>query len=300
MSDVSVPELPGWLAAAFPFRRRVAEIGGHRVHWVDHGEGPAVLLVHGNPTWSFLWRKVIRALSASGYRVIAPDLVGFGLSDKPRRLSFHTVDTHVDIVTELVSRLELGSVVVAGQDWGGPIGCGVAERLDADGALRGLVLGNTAVLAAKRPVHATSFHRFAHLPIASEVAFVGLGFPLQWLPRIQGDRTSIGHNEARAYAFPFRRHRDRVGPLALARMVPHRDGHPSLPALDRIGAWVAGWKGPTALVWGVRDPVLGRALRRLAEALPHARVTETDAGHFLQEEVPQELCAAIRSLAGAG
>ena len=131
----------------------------------------------------------------------------------------------------------------------------------------------------------------------AEAAFWGLGFPLRSLAGVQGDRSSIGSFEGRAYRWPFRRLRDRAGPLALARMVPHRDGHPSLPALDAIGAWVEGWRGPAELVWGLRDPILGRSGKRMREGWPQAPYTETQAGHFLQEEVPELLANAILAVA---
>lgn len=289
------PELPAWLAAAMPFDRRTIRIRGTAVHFVDHGDGPPVLLLHGNPTWSFLWRKVIRGLP--GFRVVAPDLVGFGLSDKPGR-GFHTVENHVDHLCALVDALELDDWTVVGQDWGGPLACGVAEHLEQAGRLRGMVLANTAVLPARRPIRATAFHRFAHVPVASELAFVGCGFPVPILARTQRDPASIGAPELRAYAWPFRRMRDRAGPLALARMVPHCDTHRSLPALDRIGRWAEGWKGPAALVWGVDDPILGRGLRRLGEAWPGAHRVEARAGRFLQEEVPHLFVDAVRHVRG--
>jgi haloalkane dehalogenase len=217
----------------------VAHLGGSALHFVDHGEGPRTLLLHGNPTWSFLWRKVIRALEQRGaLAVVAPDLLGVGLSDKPRALSFHTVARHVDALCALVDALDPGARwVVAGQDWGGPLGCGVARHLDAQGRLAGLLMANTAVLPPRRPIRATRFHSFAHLPVVSEIAFVGLGYPLPVLSRVQGDPRSIGRFERRAYAWPFRSLRDRCGPLALARMVPHRDGHEILPLLDASGQW---------------------------------------------------------------
>jgi cis-3-alkyl-4-acyloxetan-2-one decarboxylase len=299
--EVAVPELPAWLEAAMPFPRRAFEVDGQRMHTLDvpGRDGPTVLMVHGNPAWSFLWRKVIRALKGDPMRLVAPDLVGFGLSDKPRRLRWHSVEAHVDQLWGLVQALDLGPrVIVVGQDWGGPIGCGVAQRLDAEGRLAGVVLGNTAVLPPRRPAKATAFHRFAHLPVVSEAAFIGLNFPVPVLARVQGDRSSIGAFERRAYAWPLRRPWDRAGPLALARMVPHRDGHRSLAALDAIGAWAAGYRGPAALVWGLNDPVLGRALRRIREAWPVAAVTETQAGHFLQEEVPDALAGAVRTVSG--
>jgi len=284
------PDLPPWLADALPFRRRLAQIDGKAIHFIDEGEGPAVLLVHGNPTWCFLWRKVIAQL-LPGARVLAPDLLGFGLSDKPRRPEEHTLTMHIDVVARLLDALDPGPVVLVGQDWGGPVATGVGSRR-TDG-VAGMVLANTAVLRPARPFRSKPFHRFSHAPIVSDLAFRGLGFPLPVLDRVQGDRRSIGPLEKRAYRYPLRRLADRAGPLGLARMVPDSERHPSTAVMDEVGAWVEGFRGPVELVWGLRDPILGRALGRHARALPQARVTETEAGHFLQEEVPDLLAAAV-------
>jgi haloalkane dehalogenase len=188
--------------------------------------------------------------------------------------------------------------VVVGQDWGGPLAAGVAQAQPQ--RVRGAVFGNTALLSPKQPIRATSFHRLSHVPWLSDLLFRGLNFPVGFLHRVQGDRASIGPLERRAYAYPFRHRGDRLGPLALARMVPHRDGHPSLPALQRIDDWVRGFSGPVELVWGDRDPILGRACHRLEHTFQNVRVTHTQAGHFLQEEVPDALAAAIRRVAGTG
>jgi cis-3-alkyl-4-acyloxetan-2-one decarboxylase len=289
------PSLPDWLDRQLPFHRRAATIDGSTVHFIDEGEGQPVLLMHGNPTWSYLWRKVIARLS-DRFRVIAPDLLGFGLSDKPRRPAEHTVDLHVRTMVRLVDALDLHNTVLVGQDWGGPVVCGVGSR--APHRVHGLVLANTSVRKPPRPFRPKAFHRISHTPVLSDVLFRGLGFPLPILARVQGDPRSIGWREMAAYGWPLRRLRDRAAPLALARMVPTAERHPSTASLDRIGAWVEAWHGPAALVWGTRDPILGRALRRHAEVLPQAPITETTAGHFLQEEVPDVLADAIAEVAG--
>ncbi|MFW6051772.1 MAG: alpha/beta fold hydrolase [Myxococcota bacterium] len=288
------PALPRWLDRQLPYRRRLAHIDGRRVHFIDEGEGTPVLLVHGNPTWSYLWRKVIDRLRGQ-FRLVAPDLLGLGLSDKPSRPSDHTVELHVRTMVRLVDALDLRDLILVGQDWGGPVACGVGSR--APDRVHGMVLANTSVLPPARPFRPKGFHRFSHAPVVSDLVFRGLGFPLPVLDRVQGDRHSIGWREKAAYAWPLWRLRDRAAPLGMARMVPHAEGHPSTQPLDRIGAWVEGWHGPAALVWGLRDPILGRALRRHREALPQARVTETQAGHFLQEEVPDPIADAVAHVA---
>jgi haloalkane dehalogenase len=295
----TAPALPQWLASELPWPRQTVQIQGRRIHYVDarpRHENAVVLALHGNPTWSYLWRKVIARLLPKGVRVIAPDLVGFGLSDKPRRVGAHSLSMHVETMEGLVEALELGRLTLVGQDWGGPIVAGVGARNPE--RVHGLVLANTSAIKPRRPLHPKPFHRFSHFPVVSDLAFRGLGFPLGVLDRAQGDRSSMGPHEKRAYAWPLRRAVDRAGPLALARMVPDSDTHPSLPLLDEIGDWVQSFGGPSALVWGTRDPILGRALKRHREALPQARVVETSAGHFLQEEVPAELADAIVEVAG--
>lgn len=264
--------------------------------FVDHGpeSAPPVLLVHGNPTWSFLWRAVIGRLD--GFRVIAPDLIGFGTSDKPRSPKAHQLAVHVDRVARLVEALDLRRFVAVGQDWGGPIAAGTGARLPD--RLHGFVFGNTAILRPARPFRPKAFHRLSHVPIVSDLVFRGALFPMWALHRTQGDPKSMSWPARAAYLWPFRHVRDRAGPIGLARMIPNAEDHPSTAEMDRIGTFVEGFKGPAAFVWGNRDPVLGRGLRRHLEALPHARVRETDAGHFLQEEVPEEFVDAIRSVRG--
>jgi len=300
MPFTAAPPLPGFLAGDLPFERGAWRLeggpdAGRLVHFVDHGPRGArpVVLVHGNPTWSYLWRKVIVRLPE--LRCVAPDLLGLGLSETIG-LDEHSVDRHARAVAELVDALDLAGAVLVGQDWGGPIGAAAAAW--APRRFAGKVFANTAVVLPER-LRGTAFHRFARRPVVSDLAFRLLGFPQNALHKAQGDRSSIRGRTARAYRWPLRGWRRRAAPLALARMVPDGPDHPSVPALRRAEAWALGDAGPTALVWGTRDPVLGRALDRHAAAFPDAPVTRTDAGHFLQEEVPDELAAAIRQLAAA-
>jgi len=289
------PPLPPWLEDELPFRRRVFTDGEHAIHFIDEGEGAPVLVLHGNPTWSFLWRKVIRILTREKVRVIAPDLVGLGLSSKPRDLRIHTLDFHANRISSLVEALDLHHITIAGQDWGGPIIAVMAARNRQ--RIRGAVFSNTAIRVPSRQPRRTTFHRFSHMPVVSDLVFRVSNFPIPTLHMAQGDRRSIGRNERRAYRWPLRRFKDRVAPLALARLVPQSLDSPTFQTLQEADDWARSFKGPVGLVWGMRDPILGRALKSVKELFPNPTVVETEAGHFLQEEVPEDLAEAILGVA---
>ncbi|HVS02888.1 MAG TPA: alpha/beta fold hydrolase [Thermoanaerobaculia bacterium] len=294
MDPLPVPPLPEWLADLLPFARFRFAVEGRGMHVMTAGTGAPVLLLHGNPTWGFLWRRVAAALADAPLRLIMPDLVGLGLSDKPRDPSLHTLAAHARWLGGLVEALELPPLVFVGHDWGGPIG--LRYLADNPRMARGVVLANTVAGPPRPGFRPTAFHRFARMPLVSTVAFRLFGFPQRALHRAQGDPASIRGQIARAYRWPLRRLADRTAPLALARMVPDSLQHPTVPGLERCQRFVEGFSGPAAIVWGDRDPVLGRALGRLQKMLPQAPVTRTPAGHFLQEEVPEAIADAVREV----
>src|SRR5262245_61749641 len=265
------------------------------MHVMDWGEGRPVLLQHGNPTWGFLYRKVVAALARAPLRLIAPDLVGLGFSDKPGAEA-HTLENHARWLGAVVDQLGLENVVFVAHDWGGPIGLrAFADRPDR---MTGLVVLNTVVGPPRPGFRPSAFHRLARMPIVSALLFRGFGFPQRALHRVQGDPASIRGEVARAYRFPLQGLRNNAAPLALARMVPDSMSHPSIEPLRRCQQVVEAFEGPAAIVWGDRDPVLGRVRSWIEKLLPAAGVTTTAAGHFLQEEVPAEIAAGIRSVAG--
>lgn len=264
--------------------------------WVESGRGRDVVCVHGNPTWSFLWRKVFAALEGQRLRLLAPDLLGCGRSSKPQAVAWHTLDRHAAALCAWMEARQLADPILVVQDWGGPIGLLAAAHASGTRISAVCVL-NTGVILPRR-FRGTAFHRLARAPLVAPVLFRMLGFPLRSLDRVQGDRRSISGDVARAYRWPFRTLADRAAPLGLARMVPDSDTHPSVPGLREVDAWLRAFPGPVELIWGRKDPLLGGVLGRHVEALPRARVTETDAGHFLQEEVPDIIARGIRRLAG--
>jgi pimeloyl-ACP methyl ester carboxylesterase len=294
---------PEWISAQLPagWRSAIHSIGDQRMHVLEWGPptGPVLVLLHGNPTWSFLWRQVVAAIRArpggDELRLVVPDLVGLGLSSKPP-LHAHSLAQHARWVGALLDRLAPGPLVLVAQDWGGPIG--LAAMLTRRDRLRGIVLGNTAISPPAPGFRPTLFHRLSQLPLASDVLFRGLGFPLGVLHLSQGDRSSIRGEVAKAYRWPLRRRADRAAPLALARMVPDRvTGHPSIPLLAQTHELFATARVPISLVWGTRDPILGRVVNHLERTRPDATITRTAAGHFLQEEVPEPFADAILDVA---
>jgi haloalkane dehalogenase len=299
-----VSELPPWIEGQLPpgVRHRMLDVGvGERMHVAEWGPeaGRTIVLVHGNPTWFFLWRKVIAAIRSrpggDALRLVVPDLIGLGLSSKPRGAA-HSVEAHGEWLGSAIDQLVSGPLVLCAQDWGGPIGLyAMSARKDR---LRGLVLGNTAVGPPRPGFKATTFHRLSQLPVVSDILFKRLRFPLDVLHLSQGDRASIRGDVARAYRWPLARRADREAPLALARMVPDSLEHRSVPALQVTDEMFKTVQVPVSIVWGDKDPVLGRVVNHLARVRPDATIVRTNAGHFLQEEVPEQLADAVLDVVG--
>ena len=297
-SHLPAPALPGWITKQLPDRIRrytVSLPDGKKMHVMETGEGRPVLLLHGNPTWGFLYRKVAAALAGEPVRCIMPDLIGFGFSDHPTNLAEHTLANHGRWLGQLIDILDLNDLIFVGQDWGGPIG--LLALADRPQLLAGLVILNTVIAPPKEGFKPTAFHKFARLPLISEFAFRLVGFPQINLAMAQGDKHSIRGAVSRAYRYPLRNRWRNGAPLATARMVPDSLTHPSIAPLQRVGDLIANYRGPAAIVWGKRDPVLGKLLARTRRALPQAAVTQTEAGHFLQEEVPGEIAQAVAEVA---
>jgi haloalkane dehalogenase len=295
MRRTSAPILPEWLARELPFERYMVDVGdGYRMHVMEQGEGLPVLLLHGNPSWGYLYRHVARELRDAPLRLIMPDLIGLGLSDKPRSGRAHRLSSHVRWMSRLIAALELDRCVMGVQDWGGAVGVGALAQ--SPSVTPALLVMNTVLTPPKRGFRPTPFHRFSHLPVVSNLAF-RLQLPVRGMTLAQGDRGSIRGDVLRAYRYPLSARHGHVAPLALARMAPNNFAHPSIAPLEQCANWVKGFDGPAAIVWGDRDPVLGSVLGWMKKLFPQAPVTRTQAGHFLQEEVPGDVAEAIRGLA---
>jgi len=288
--------LPGWLTAQLGdlAQHRIA-IGDKEKAWLERGEGRTVVFLHGNPTWGFLWRKVMLSLDPKSFRCLAPDLMGLGFSSRIAA-SEHTLEAHAAWFGAWLDAMQLRDVIVVAQDWGGPIA--LRALADRPGLAAAIVLSNTVAGPPRADARPTFFHRFAHSRGLADLVFRLGGFPQRTLWMAQHDRSSISGDVARAYLYPLRGLANNAAPLALARMVPLGDDHPSLASLARCRDFMASFAGPIELVWGVRDPILGRVIGHLERTFPLARVSRHEAGHFSPEEIPGPIADAVRSAAG--
>ena len=262
------------------------EVDGLRMHVVDEGEGPPVLLLHGEPTSSYLWRNVIPPLVARGYRAVAPDLIGFGRSDKPADIAWYTYDRHVSSIATLVATLGLSGITLVVHDWGGPIGLRFA--VEHEDLVDRLVILDTGIGGGRPPSDAWLRFRDAVRRLGGEVDPARL---------VESGTVGGLTDEARAaYAEPFPTPESKAGVLAFPELVPAEPDHPNTVPMNRVRDALRTWTKPTLIVWGAADAALPPALATaFAELIPGAGepVVLEGAGHFLQEDRPAELTAAI-------
>ena len=263
---------------------------GIKIHILETGTGYPLLLMHGNPTSGFLYRKVVAQLPLDRVRVIMPTLVGLGFSSKIP-VSQHTLDNHMRWLNAALNQLQLNELVYVGQDWGGPIGMG-ALALSPD-LLKGVVAMNTAFNAPKEKRNLSTAHATVKTPVIGEVLTGIIGSIFDTLPRVQKDPASMPADVLALYQRPLLDDGNEKAPLTLMRMVPDGPDHPSSAQMRQIETYVNSLNVPAEIVWGIHDPILGRGVNFMKANFPNARVTETEAGHFLQEEVPTEIAAAI-------
>jgi pimeloyl-ACP methyl ester carboxylesterase len=284
--------LNGDFGGTFPYEPRFLDAGEIRLHYVDEGppDAPPLLFVHGNPTWSYLWRRPISELSARGHRCVAFDHMGFGRSDKPPQLSAYSLERHIENAIALIDALDLSDVTLVGHDWGGPIGLGaMLERRDR---LRAMVLMNT--WAWELPSFLPPFLREFRTEGLGEILALGGNLFVESIPggmrRRDPDPLMM-----EAYRAPFPDYWSRAGTLAFQREIPLTERDRSAPLMASIHERLPDLTLPALLVWGMRDPVFQPVfLEQWRELFPEAETVELDdASHFLVEDSPDAVTAAI-------
>lgn len=275
----------------FPFESRYAVVDGIRLHYLDEGDGPPILMMHGQPMWSYLYRKMIPPLVAAGYRCVVPDLMGFGYSDKPTDESAYTLKRHVELITGLVEQLGLKGVTTVGNDWGGPIVLRYA--IEHQDNIRSLVILNTFTKTEKPPLlFGTVFKlMFRSGPISSFMVrrldlfrkfFVkpGLSFKRPVSPEILAQYKKT-HPDAAS----------RASIAAFPKMIPMNDRHPNAAYITEIDNTLQTWDIPVLVVFPDQDVAFKvEDGERIAKMVPNGRFhLIRNAGHFIQEDAGEEV-----------
>lgn len=290
LTDPLAAAAPGWLdRSLYPFPGKHLHLAEGRMHYLDEGTGSPVLLVHGTPSWSFEWRHVVQSLRGT-HRCVAPDHLGFGLSDKRPGTPYRPED-HSARLLRLVDELDLRDVTLVVHDFGGPIGLRVA--LERRERVRKVVLTNTWMWPHGDQRRIRWMSRLVRSSLGRWM-YLSLNASPRWIvPAAFGDRSRLDGGVHRHYLGPFPTPETRHAPWVLGCELAGSD-----PYYARLwGARQALADLPVSIVWGMKDPAFGAEyLARWRLVLPQASVTELPAaGHFPQEEDPDAVAAAIRS-----
>jgi pimeloyl-ACP methyl ester carboxylesterase len=284
-------DLAGDFGGTFPFEARFLDVDDLRIHYVDEGPRDAgpILMLHGNPTWSYMYRKPIRSLSERGHRCIAFDHMGFGRSSKPPQPRRYILSTHVQNAIAVLDQLDLSGVTLVCHDWGGPIGLGAA--LERPERVSRVVAMNT--WAWELPSFLPGFLRQFRTDGLGEILALGGNMVVESIP---GGMTSREVDQAMmdAYRAPHPDYWSRLGTLAFIRDVPLTENDVSAALMGHIHESLPGIDLPLHIVWGMRDRVFVPAFIDQWQALfPGSECTELDAAHYLVEDRPDEVAEAI-------
>lgn len=291
---VNTPQIPGWLAAEYPFTPRLFALSdGAALSFLDEGprSDSAVLMVHGNPTWSYYYRHLVRAL-APYRRCVVPDHVGMGFSQKPESRAY-TLEQRITDLEDWVASLGLRQLDLVVHDWGGAIGLGFAGRHPE--RVRRLVILNTAAFPDARIPARIAVCR---LPLVGPLLVRGLNGFAWPATRMAMAQRRLSADERRGYLLPYGSWADRVAVNAFVRDIPMEQGHPTRATLEAVEAGLARLREKEAMiVWGGRDFCFNdHFLGRWREILPTAAVHHlADAGHYVLDDARDEVVPLIRT-----
>jgi pimeloyl-ACP methyl ester carboxylesterase len=280
----------GWLDRnEYPFLSRYLTTEHGDMHYVDEGSGDILLFIHGNPTWSFMYRHLIKGLSP-GYRCIALDHVGFGLSEKPHGVSY-LPEFHAKNLERFIETLGLKDITLVIHDWGGPIGMAYAIRHPEN--IKRMIVFNTTCWSLGGVKAAERFSAFMGSPIGHFLCRHLNAFPRFMIPGLFGDRSRLTKAIHRQYIAPFSTPDSREGAWVLVKSLISQSDW-----MDSVWARRGVLRGrPVQILSGGKDPTFGQEkLRRWQEAFPeHRTLTYPDIGHFVAEELGSAATEPVRA-----
>lgn len=285
-------DLLGDFDGTFPFEPRYERVAEDvRLHYVDEGSGDPVLLLHGNPTWSYLYRKIIPPVVDAGHRAIAVDHMGFGRSERPAGHRRYTMRAHVENLLAFIRALDLREITLVMQDWGGPIGFGAAVE-EPDRVAR-LVIMNTGVGVFPSDIDLPFHKRFLERGLG-EMLCLGANLFVEGMAGGMSAEAATPQ-VMDAYRAPFPDYHSRVPILAFARNVPIGREHPTSAYMHEVAAKIPSLQRPALLIWGMRDHVFPAPILGFWRGLyPDAEVVEIPEGkHYIQEDAPAQIAEAI-------
>lgn len=278
-------------AEEYPFTSRSLYMDGLKYHYIDEGEGDTILFVHGNPTWSFAWRNMIKSLS-SRYRTIAVDHIGCGFSDKPQDYSYR-LEQHIDNLSNFISQLDLKQVTLVAHDWGGAIGTGAVCRMK-DRFSR-MVLMNTAAFRSQEIPFRIAVCRW---PVLGSLGVRGLNlFSRAALQMAVTRHKNMTFPVKSGYLAPYNSWKNRIGVHRFVQDIPLDNDHPSYQTLFDIEKGLENLKDiPKLFIWGEKDWCFTtNFLDRFQEFFPEAKTHRIPfAGHYLFEDAPEEVTEQIQ------
>jgi haloalkane dehalogenase len=271
--------------AGYPYQPHYVSVDGLRLHHLDEGSGETVLCFHGEPSWSYLYRHMLDRLVANGHRVVCPDLVGFGRSDKPTDQAWYSYDRHVETVSRHLEQLGLEDVTVVVQDWGGPIGLRWAVE-NPDRVAR-LVILNTGLFSGRVSKGFMAWREFVERTPDLPIGVI-----------VQGATTTeLPPEVVAAYEAPFPNLESKAGASRFPMLVPLAPDQPGAAEMLAVKNALAGWEKPTLVAFSDTDPVFPYPIagEQFTQLIPSAgeQVRIEGAAHFLQEDRGVEIADAM-------
>ena len=280
-------QIPNELKGEYPFNPHFHLLNKEKIHYIDEGSGEVLLMLHGNPTWSFFYRNLAKYFSLNQYRVVVPDHLGCGLSSKPQDYDY-TLENHIENTISLIEKLKLTNITLIVHDWGGAIGMGVATRHPE--LIKKIVVMNTAAF------------RSMEIPWRINILRNPVG---EWFIRtfngFAGPATTMAvtkkltNDVKKGFVLPYDNFESRIATAKFVRDIPMNEKHPTYKTLSTIEAKLKSLKVPVLILWGEQDFCFTMNFqKRWLEIFPKAKVrTYPDAGHYLVEDKTAEVINEI-------